>query len=246
MVPLPIREAYLNRLTDNGHRFFSLLLSEAFNARLSDGMTIFQSAENPVYHFGFDTLRQQWFGHPEGIPPMFMLEFVSYHHECSFDEAFAFIRRQFIPLAVQSIGWPSAIELAQHKVSDGITEREAKIERAGQLLREELDKSWSEYEQDLQAPANIKYETTPADALHFYFRPGKKEESIFWTATMVVKFMQAQHPGFWTLSEEETGRLLNSERFVICKGRQKGARGYFLNYRDGFIPGVYMELKEAG
>jgi hypothetical protein len=60
---------------------------------------------------------------------------------------------------------------------------------------------------------------------------------------MIVSFMQSQHPGFWKLSEEETGRLLNSEGFVICKGRSKGKRGYFIDYQPGFHPGKKIQLK---
>jgi hypothetical protein len=250
MIPLPIREAYLNRLTDNGHKFFSLLLQEAFNARLSDGIIISHPEEPIIYYFGLDPLTKQWFGHPDEVPRMFMIEFVSYHHSCSFDESFAFIRKQFIPPAVQSTGWTPAIELAAHKVlthADLLRQSLKDIpEETLCKMRQEQERNWQEYLKEQERLSQQQYETTPAEALAFYFEPGTKGESIFWTATMVKKFMRDQHPGFWKLSEEETGRLLNSEGFVICKGRHKGARGYFMNYRKGFKPGVYMELKVAG
>lgn len=250
MIPLPVREAYLNRLTDNGHRFFSMLLSEAFNATLCDGMTISHPEEPDIYHFGFDPLTKQWFGHPDEIPRMFMIEFVSYHYSCCFDESCSFIRRQCIPPPVQSTGWPPAIELAAHKVvtaEDILNESLKNIpEEVLRKIREDQERHRQEYLQEQERLSQQQYETTAAEALDFYFEPGQKGGSIFWTATAVVKFMNDQHPGFWKLSGEETGRLLNSEGFVICKGRYKGARGYFMNYRNGFKPGVYMELKVAG
>lgn len=249
MITPAIREAYLNRLTDNGRKFFALLLSEAFGTELTDQMQIPHPTERITYYFGIDPLTKQWFGYPEGIPPMFMIEFTSYHHECSFDKSFWFIRRQFIPPTVQSTDWPAAIELASHypssleeSTSDPLKEISEDVLRK---IREVQEKNWQEYQAEQSQLMNQKYETTPAEALLFYFRPGKKDISRLWTATEVVSFMNLQHPGFWKLSEEETGRLLNSEGFVICKGRHKGVRGYFLSYREGFKPGVYMELKVA-
>lgn len=250
MVTWVIREAYLNQLTDNGRAFFSRFVSEVFGVSLEDNVHL--SDDNSViFHFGYDPIKKYWFGYHDDFPPMNMIEFMSYHAECSFEDAFHLIRQLNFPPAVQSTDWISAIELASHRAAkryeqDALRSCLAHIPAEALAKIDEEMKQWGqEHQEELERRSKVQYETTPEEVLHFYFRPSNKAQGIFFTSRMIVNFMNDQHPGFWKLTEEETGKLLNSEGYVICKGRHKGARGYFFRYREGWHPGIYMELKEA-
>lgn len=246
-----IAEIYLNRLTDNGRRFFELFVAEIHHTPLMNDLELRDETGQLQFTIAFDPLIRQWHVKAPDTERMFLLEFASFIGECSFHEAFWLIRNTIYPLTVQSTNWKSAVELASHQVRP-LTRFEFLSSRLKDLSKEQIEGIIAEEieNEKLSRIRDVelitkKYETTPAEVLHFYLRPGRPSESIFWTATMVVSFMQSQHPGFWKLSEEETGRLLNSEGFVICKGRSKGKRGYFIDYQPGFHPGKKIELKEA-
>ena len=242
-------ESYLNHLTDGGRKFFSKFLTEAWEMELYDGLRIVFPADQIDFQFHYDPLRKCWMASSDGLEPMNVLMFCSLIQTCSFAESFEFIRGLFFPSQTgNSNGWPIAIQLARQRVSthDEIIAFYTKDipEENLRKIRKQQKRDWELYEKSLHSNEQ-KYETTPEEVLLFYFRPGKKEDGFFCRASDVVNFMKDQHPGFWKLSEEETGRLLNSEGFAICKGRQNGVRGYFLKYRDDFKQGVCLELKLA-
>jgi hypothetical protein len=248
-------DIYLHHRTKGGKDFFRRLFEKMASAPLYDGAEVYDAEHDKLFVFLFEPFTNRWVIRVGELGPMDMVQFTEFNKRLMYQDACAVL--------YQSLFEGRIIELTRRDmnltpvfyftVSDMVY-----MEYLNQRLRAELnslssEKSIEKINELMKSPdEEIGFTehdlfTTHEELLCFYFKPEKKgKESVFYTASTLIDFIQSLHPGFWKLNEEETGKLLNSEGFSICKGRNnQKVRGYFLKRNEGFDPQVRMKLKVA-